>query len=577
MNKVISQTLASLLLTLMATALWAGSSIEYEVTGIQSSSIQENIHKRLKIQMTEQANQLNRININHYLKQGKKEIALAVEPYGYFKPLIQTNAVNDSGNHWILSYHVELGLTLPIRAFDVDIQGNAVNQRLLRNLIKQLPTQVGQPFNSITYKKSKERISAFLLEHGFLQAKFVSHKVLVNRKRYSAIIHWHIDMGPRFRFGETTFKGSLLNPSLLQAYVEFHAGQFYQESAITDLQTALMGSGYFDNVLIIPDIKHANARHEVPILIQLTPTRSRHYQVGMGFGTDTGYRGLAAMQIRPLNHSGHQLMLASQLSYYTEEASVSYIIPGARPAIQHYAVNGLISSEDNDQGNSETVSVGALYSNIWRRMFHTIWSLKYQIARSQLVNEPRYNTHLLIPSLNLHWTQSNHPTNPSEGYNLNILWQGSDKRMGSTLSFFQSIVQLKWLIPLSPSSNQELVMRGALGYTATNEQSKLPLQYQFYVGGSQSIRGYAYNAIGPGPDFFTASFEVRQRIHGDLYAGIFTDMGNTSDSIHMRPKKTLGVSMTYQSIAGNISASIARPVHETFRDIRFQFSMSPEF
>lgn len=557
--------------------LWGHDHIKYDVTGIESSKIQSNVQKRLKIQMTHQPEQINWVSINQYLKQGKKEITLGVEPYGYFKPMIQATAQNDGSETWQLSYQVQLGPTLPIRAFDIELEGSAEHQATLRRFIQHLPTQVGKPFNSVAYHNSKDLITAFLLQHGFLQAKFIGHKVIVNRKHYYATIHWHIDMGPQFRFGPVSFTGSSLNPSLLQSYVDFKTGETYQESAITRLQSGLMGSGYFDNVLITPDIKHANARHEVPIQIKLNPTRSRHYQLGLGFGTDTGYRGLAAMQIRPLNHSGHQLMLSGQLSQYTEEASVNYIIPGARPAVEHYALHGMLSAEDNDQGDSKTIGVGASYSNIWRRMIHMVYSLKYQVARSQLINQPRFNTHLLIPGMNWHWTKSDHPTNPSRGYNVNLLFQGAGEKIGSTLSFFQTIIHSKWVVPITPMGNQELVLRAALGYTATKNQSQLPLAYQFYVGGSQSIRGYAYNAIGPGPDFLTASVEVRQRVHGDLYAGVFTDMGNTGNSIHMKLKQTLGVGVTYQTIAGNISASIARPIREKIHDIRFQFNMSPEF
>ena len=53
---------------------------------------------------------------------------------------------------------------------------------------------------------------------------------------------------------------------------------------------------------------------------------------------------------------------------------------------------------------------------------------------------------------------------------------------------------------------------------------------QFYAGGFSTVRSFLFNQIGPGRVLAVGSFEMQQRIWGNLYLAGFIDAGMVTDT-----------------------------------------------
>lgn len=566
-------SLTSLCLLAWCLCAYSENNIDFTISGV-SGEIKDNITQRLSIFDRHESRELPTAALKHLSIQGIQEIKLAIMPYGYFHPKITSNTTEISKGHWQTHYDIKLGPRLLIKKSSVTLAGDG-NQDpdFVAFLAKEAPKK-GQYFSSIAYENAKNNLLGYAFEHGYLDAELHHHTIVIDRQLNTCTIKLQIRTGQRFKFGPTSFSGSHLDADMLARYPHYTQGEPYNENELRVLQSDLIGSGYFNGVNVNNHRLHPKEL-EVPIQVKLAPGQTKHYQLGIGYGTDTGPRTLASLHMNQLNRHGHKLSFSLRASKTQQYIEALYTIPGYRPATQHYMLATTFKNENDDKGRNVIQSVSGSYSLVWRGM-HMISGIKYQHSKGNLANKPTFRERLLLPNINLSLTNTDHPVKPNKGYNLSLLTQGADESLGSTLSFVQAILHGKRLQPLDKKGQRFLMLRGATGYTATHDQEKLPVDYQFYVGGSQSIRGYGYHKFGPGADFIEGSIEFRQRLHGDLYGAAFFDAGNTGNTIRMNLHKSVGVGLVYRTVVGSFNLSLAKPLKESNNHIAIEFSMGPE-
>ena len=120
----------------------------------------------------------------------------------------------------------------------------------------------------------------------------------------------------------------------------------------------------------------------------------------------------------------------------------------------------------------------------------------------------------------------------------------------------------------------ELFYSGKLGTTWGADLEKLPLSLQFYAGGAQSIRGYAYHNFGPGRFLKHLSIEIRKNIKKNLSLSAFTDAGTADNSITAKLHYASGLGLIWRSAIGAFKLSLAHPVREINAGWRIQFSIT---
>ncbi len=127
-----------------------------------------------------------------------------------------------------------------------------------------------------------------------------------------------------------------------------------------------------------------------------------------------------------------------------------------------------------------------------------------------------------------------------------------------------------------------IALRALVGSVQGASTFELPPEQRFYAGGSATIRGYAYQSVGPqfadgNPEGGTAidagTIEYRQRFGGSFGTALFVDAGQVNSSpspFEGSLKVGVGVGLRYYTAIGPIRVDFAVPLVKEANSGNFQ-------
>jgi translocation and assembly module TamA len=151
--------------------------------------------------------------------------------------------------------------------------------------------------------------------------------------------------------------------------------------------------------------------------------------------------------------------------------------------------------------------------------------------------------------------------------------------LGSTLDLFEAKGHMSAYYSLDEDSRYVLAGRVAAGSLAGSSLDDIPANLRFYSGGGGSVRGYAYDSLGPlgpnnsvigGRSLFEASAEVRIKVTDTIGIVPFFDAGNAFAANFPDFKDPLqmaaGLGLRYYTAIGPIRVDIAAPINRRSGD-----------
>jgi translocation and assembly module TamA len=267
--------------------------------------------------------------------------------------------------------------------------------------------------------------------------------------------------------------------------------------------------------------------------------------------------------------------------------NLSYIIPGRDPATDSYALNTGYGIINQDTGSANSFKVSGSYNTdntVLGPDWQQVLALTYLTERYQLTDTPFTNANLLYPSG--HWAYIRNRNAHREkiianGISAAFDVAGATRAILSETSFFQGKAAFKALGTLE-LTHTRFLFRSQVGHTVINNLENLPLTLQLFAGGSNSIRGFSYNSIGPGRNLFIASGEIQQRVYGDWYISGFVDTGEVSNSSILGSsginnlKAGAGSGVVLLTPIGAVELAMARPILNGGKSWQVEFSVGAE-
>jgi len=552
------------------------NNVEINVAGLQGDVL-KNVTSRLEILKNNIYTAQMKTLKERYYQNILTQVQDALTPFGYFKPKINIRIYNVN-QYWMVKITVDPGPRLIFDKVTVNVTGEGSTDTAYAKALLHLPVKQGDYFNSEKYDQSKEALQYVANVRGYFDAKFTTSKLVVDLRNYTSEVILEFETGKRYRFGDTIFSASQIKQSLLQRYLEYQPGDYYSSKLLEQSRLNLAGSNYFQQVVMIPELREARD-FKVPILTELYPQDQVTYSLGAGYGTDTGVRALASMDLRWLNASGHSLKTLLRGSQNNSQLAASYMIPVHRPAYDSIIISGGAVRINQTTGTGQNAQLSVGYQTLMYD-WHFNAGITNLIEKYSLNNYPitgvttKTNANVLYPQITLQRMSSGKELlNPSQGYNIYFTAAGGSKSFGSKTDFTQTRLDAKFLYTFE-LTHTRLLARAALGAISIANLSNLPLSMQFYAGGASSIRGFTYNSIGPGRYLAVGSFEIQQRIKGKIYLGGFIDAGNVNNRItKSKVRIGAGPALIYLSPIGAIELSIAKNASPTDGHWRIQFSM----
>ena len=510
------------------------------------------------------------------------EIRESLEVVGYYNIEIEKK-LDTSTACWQANFVITTGQPVLLRTISIKVETGSAQDIELDNAVQECALHSGDILQHANYDACTRRIARIARERGYFSTEFIERRIDVYPDEHAADITLYFKTGPRYVFGTTSFDQKVLDDDLIRRFVSITPGEPYDAMLVRRLQRNLITSAYFDQVAFKP-APRGEPHFDVPIHVKLTSGKKYQYNAGIGYATDVGPKLRFGVLNRRINSKGHNIEFEVNLSKVISDVGVTYRIPLDKPK-DWFTIDAFYKVEDNDSFLSELFSAGVQRvqkrDNGWiRTLFLNLRLEEYETGTI----DDGYSE-LLTPGISYAFVEEDYPPRPLAGHRSSVQTRGAVDGLISDTSFLQLYGSTKWVFELW--SGARLLPRAEVGATLIDELDSLPASVRYYAGGDVSVRGYAYNSLGPtdpfgavvgGENLMVGSVEIDQQIATNWSVAAFVDSGNAYDALKdFNPATGVGAGIRWFSPLGPIRVDIAVPLEKDAPDnYRVHITLGPD-
>ena len=510
----------------------------------------------------------------------ESEARKAIEPFGYYQPEITTKLALDE-KCWNAEVAIDPGEPVVLREVDIRIDGPASSDPAFRALIGPASLTSGNVLRHADYESLKKALQIRAAGRGYFEAQFSASRMDVWPDPGVADITLHFTSGPRYRVGEIRQEQGFIDPAIVLAYVDLEVAAYYDADDLARAYRDLSDSAYFGQIEILPDTANAADGH-VPLQILLQPGNRIEYTIGVGASTDLGPRFRAGFRNNRVNQRGHRLVADLGISTVMQGVTTEYRIPLGDPRREWFSLAGAYSNEETDTFDNEAQRLGAR----WTKALSDKWlrTLSLDASRESFkVGEDIDTSRSIVPAITFDQKRSDRDIFPRSGHRLGAGLRGTDKSIGSTMSYIQATTWMRWIH--SFGDRTRVLARFNAGFTKSDNFSELPPSVRFFAGGDESVRGFDYDSLGPtdadgnvvgGDNLLVASIEYERHLKGNFYGAIFVDAGNAFDNSDFEAEVGAGIGIKWRSPLGPIRLYLGYPVSQKDQNLRVHLRLGAD-
>lgn len=572
-----SRRFISILVALAACAVPAAQAVEIarvDVRGLDEA-MTENVVNSLSL-TDEAGGDISERRLQYLLEEAEGEAREALEPFGYYDPVIRIRQEGDA-----VVVDITAGEPVRVRERTVAINGPAGDEEVLQEDLAAFRPDVGEIFNHPQYEASKGRISRRLSERGYFEAEFQARRVEVTRAARVADIDLVWTSGERYRMGDATFTQTpkrVVYDELLEKLVNWKVGEPYHQDRVERLRDSLQRLEYFATIDIEPQIENAPERR-VPISVTLTPAKRSVYTAGISYGSDSGAGIRLGTEHRYVNMRGHKALTSLDYAQRRKMLTLQYRIPAFAWLDGWYTFSLQSADEQTDWIDNRRVEFAASRSGQVNLDLTAVASMHVlrerwayaaeQDADPETPPDYRYAS-FTYPAFRAEYARVDDRLLPRNGFASTVMLRGGvgTAGEGEDDTFVQLHGTVRWFRGLGEHSR--LILRGERGMSRLDSPiGSLPPSLRFHAGGERSIRGYAWREVGPrvgeGDNRFavgarhvvTGSVEFESYLNDRWGYAVFVDAGS---AYNHRPDIHTGVGfgVRWRSPVGPIRIDVAR-------------------
>ena len=580
--------------TLPATAVTV---TRIDIHGVSDARLADNVRSALSLQDAV-GKDLSKRRLAYLLHQANTEVRQALEPFGYYTPVIQvqrsdrgavaaedaesdtdtdpnteTARTDTTDAQLIVSIHIDPGLPVRVRSRTLDVAGAAAANTQVRAALALFVPQVGQVLDHSLYEASKTRVNRVLAAQGYFDADFIRHQVEVTRAQHAADIDLRWSSGPRYRLGEAEFVQTptpIIREDVLRKLVGWAPGAAYDAAELERLRKSLVALDYFGLVDVSAPAETAQNK-QVPVQVNLTPAPRSIYSYGLSYGTRSGAGFSTGFERRYLNQRGHKALAQIDWGNQRKTATVQYRIPAFAWRDGWYSASLQAADEQTDSLDNRRLEFVASRSGQYNEHLNLVASAHVLRERWSYftVNKPvgLYQfASFVFPELRADYINVDNRMAPRSGFGGGLTLRGGN---GNATGFVQLHANAQWFHGFDADSR--LIVRGEAGRTFTGALLNLPPSLRYFAGGDRSVRGYGWREIGPrirnsqgdlyavgASNVVTTSIEYERYLNGPWGAAVFVDSGSAFDGRRADPHTGVGIGLRWRSPVGPVRIDIAR-------------------
>ena len=413
--------------------------------------------------------------------------------------------------------------------------------------MRRLATKPGVPLIHQDVRQDARNIKQTLGRAGFLAAS-VTPSIEFDSAKNLAHVTFDITEGPKAEVGKIELEGNEgISNVVLKRELNFRTGDTLKLRQVQHSERRLYGTSLFNYVQIRPDFDTTRNVAELPdsaydVQVRVSPSEFFSLQTGAGYGTDEGARVSASATYRNMFRLGQALTLGGKISQISQSAEAIYVIPWFLYMPLQFDTKLYYNRYDNAelyQGVFEGVRVSLgrqtdynfLYQ-VWSQWEEVRWVTAPAAEETGPAGLPDYPTQSI--GFDISYDMRNDLFNPTKGGYTHLGVEVAGVFGGASNRFVKLTLDNR--VYFSRKSKYFLSMALRTGWVTPYDISEVvPVQSQFYGGGSSTVRGFPVNRLAelPSGDPLKGNFyvfaniaDVRFPLFWWINGAVFLDAGN---------------------------------------------------
>ena len=527
----------------------------------------------------------DRIWVERFADQARQKVPAALEPFGYYSAQVNINIETPEADTYRIQVKVATGPPAIVTDVHVAITGSGASESSLLALASAFPLQKGAVLLHQPYEQGRQTIQARAQELGYLDAEYTVHEIRIDETGRQARITLILQTGERYYFSDITLKGAPNYPdAFLRRYLTFTPGNVFSYTKLAESQLQLNNSERFREVTVLAEKEQAKD-YRIPVSVLLKPAPPKSLRPGVGYGTDTGAR--FALRYRDLNmlHKGHELNSQLYISERLQGITTNYIIPSDKDIRSYTSAQVNLQKEDITTYRSQLISLELARTTSFGNQKQGTAYVRFQQEEFTIGIQDSWSRYVL-PGVRFSDNHYDSLIRPRRGFRYAFDLRGTDEVMGSTTQLLQLLAEASHVLPLPWRLALATSAKTAVTFFS-DPISDLPPSLRFFAGGDQSVRGYAYQSLGPrdasgnvvgGKHLLTGCVELQRALLEDWAVSAFYNAGNAFDNFDkLTLYQAAGVGIHYFTPVGALNLSVARQIRVDDPGIRVHFTVGFEF
>jgi outer membrane protein insertion porin family len=459
--------------------------------------------------------------------------------HGYMSARVGKPEITRGKDGLILTINIEEGPRFKVST--VGISGQLiVPQKDLEAMIKTKP---GDWYNREQLRLDLATLHELYANRGYAYVE-VRPQVRQNMKQHTVALDFQVTKGAKIYFDRIIISGNTrTRDKVIRRELGMAEGDLFSATAIRSANMRLHRLNFFEDITITPT-KGADP-DTMDVNIKVKEKRTGQISFGAGYSTQDSFMIMGQLSESNLFGRGQQVQFRATLGGKTNRYTLSFTEPWLFDRPISFGVD--IYNWDREYIQyTKNATGGNLRWGFPTPLSYTRFYLWYTYEQATVSDvdsdadfyiksqEGTYTTSAFKGILRRDTRDATFNTTKGSDNNISVQWAGPP--LGGTNAFTKIIANSGWYFPMWWDT--VFVLHGQMGWLDQHSDGELPIYEKFFLGGINTLRGFAYQSVSPmdsngdligGERMFVANVELRFPLFrkAGLTGVVFYDTGNS--------------------------------------------------
>jgi outer membrane protein assembly complex protein YaeT len=451
---------------------------------------------------------------------------------------------------------------------------------------------LGRPFTPGTPESTEATIVDYYRDHGhpFATARV---KPVSDHETGTVALETDVRPGPAVRTGETKITGTVWSrSSFIENRVDIEPGSEFKASALRRAEERLVATNVFKRVHVSPG-PFQEETGTVPLEVEVEERETGEASVRGGYGSFEGFRIGADMMGVNIWGGAESIRIGGNVSKVGYRGEADLGVPYLFGTELRLGIAGYW--ESREYPSYDAVSRGGVlsFSYPWSTKLSTTIGIRHADILTSNVDpsippgdllDYNYTAVFFAPTLDLR----DNALAPTQGILLTGEVSYAPGTLLSDIQFWSASGRFSYYFPFPEGIVFATSFQGGVIAPIAGTQ-EIPIALRYFCGGTNTVRGYKFEAIGPkvngdptgGQVFLSLQSEVRFPIWGSLQGAIFSDQGGVWFDrlrVHLPDiRYSVGIGLRFLTPAGALVADLGWNPHPRQGEYPTEFHLSVGF